>query len=436
MTPLGAFDDTAGGKRWRTSSERGAAVENFQTDVAIIGAGAAGLAAARRLHENGIDSVVLEARDRIGGRAYTLQSQGDSMPIELGAEFIHGAPRSTLSFMEECGQEAIPVARTSGTWELAERLLARVDVHAPDQSVEDFLATVAPDVTAEQIDAVRSLVEGFEAAVTTDASVIAIANEWRNGSTEVTARPANGYAPLMECIARTSGARILRQTRVEEVIWSRGNVRIRASSLDQPVEVQARRAIITLPIGVLRERSVRFTPSLPPEKQTAIEAIIMGPVIKVVLEFHSGFWERMGGQSGDNGFFYVPQCKLPALWTREPQRTTLLAAWAGGGAVRRLIKAGLDPVDEAIKTCEAVFPSIDVRAELRETYFHDWQADPSARGAYSYLRTGGAGARDSLGTAVEETLFFAGEATSSTDPGTVAGALESGYRAAGEIMDS
>jgi monoamine oxidase len=411
-------------------------VQNFQAEVAIIGAGAAGLAAARRLHENGIDCVVLEARDRIGGRAHTLQSQGDSMPVELGAEFIHGAPRSTLAFMEECGQEAVPLARSSGTWELAERLLARVDVHAADQSVEDFLNTVVPEVTVEQLEAVRSLVEGFEAAVTTDASVIAIANEWRNGSTGVTARPARGYAPLMECIARTAGTRILRQTRVDEVMWSRENVRIRASCLDQPVEVQARHAIITLPIGVLRERSVLFTPSLPPETEAAVDAIIMGPVIKVVLEFHSRFWERMKGQSGDNGFFHVPQCKLPALWTREPQRTTLLAAWAGGGAVQRLIEAGLDPVDEAIKTCEAAFPSVDVRAELRETYFHDWQADPFARGAYSYLRVGGANSRDSLAAPVEQTLHFAGEATSSNEPGTVAGALESGYRTAGEITGS
>jgi len=93
----------------------------------------------------------------------------------------------------------------------------------------------------------------------------------------------------------------------------------------------------------------------------------------------------------------------------------------------------LDPVSAAITTCGKLFPSIDVRAELRNVYYHDWHADPFAYGAYSYLRVGGADARDVLGARLDDTLFFAGEATSSDDPGTVAGAIASGYRVAREI---
>ncbi|HET9392441.1 MAG TPA: NAD(P)/FAD-dependent oxidoreductase [Candidatus Rubrimentiphilum sp.] len=423
---------------------------DINTEVAIIGAGAAGLAAARRLHERGIDAVVLEARDRIGGRAYTLQPSRESAPVELGAEFIHGTPPVTLSLMHECGEKAADVPSRafqfgnedfedrSDLWDTAERLLRRVDPNAPDRSVADFLKALPPDeATTEQLDAVRMIVEGFEAADTSDASVIAIANEWLGGTERGTLRPLNGYAPLMACLARIGEARILLQTRVDEIRWSSGNVRVLATDADGQLEVQARRAVITLPIGVLRDNAVLFTPPLPPPKRAAIDAMRMGPVIRVVLAFRSPFWEHTeGGRYRDAAFFYAPQGKFPAIWTRLPQHASFLVAWAGGSAVKRIAAAGLDPIEAALQACAAIFPSVDVRSELREVYHHDWQADPFARGAYAYLRVGAGDARDALTTPIEETLYFAGEATSNDEPGTIAGALESGYRAADAITGS
>ncbi|MGZ3518143.1 MAG: flavin monoamine oxidase family protein [Vulcanimicrobiaceae bacterium] len=420
----------------------------LRTDVAVIGAGAAGLAAAWRLHQRGVDLLVLEARDRIGGRAYTMQSHDGSLPIELGAEFIHGAPQVTLSLMHECGDTAMDVAsqvfqvrdgrleEALDIWQLAERILQRVDLRAHDQSVENFLdALPRTEVSAEQIDAVRSIIEGFDAAITTDASAIAIAKEWRSGSNSSSFRPINGYATIMRHLVRNVDAGILLRTRVDEVCWSRQSVRIRANRCGEPLEIQARRTIITLPIGVLRGQGVTFTPSLPLKKQAAIDAIAMGPVIKVVLDFRSRFWERVEhGRYRDAGFFHAPHYGLRTLWTRLPQRAPLLVAWAGGGAARRVIEQRLDPIHAGLETCQALFPSIDVHAELRNAYYHDWQADPFACGAYSFLRVNGADARGLLGAPVEQALFFAGEATSSEDPGTIAGALASGYRAAGEII--
>ena len=430
--------------------ERHSGVTDIKTDVAIIGAGAAGLAAARRLHERGIDALVLEARDRIGGRAFTLQATGESAPVELGAEFIHGTPHVTLSLMHECGEKAVDVPthafqfrngrfeERSDMWESAERLLQRVDPSAPDQSVEDFLnALPAGQATADQLDTVRTIVEGFEAADTADASVIAIANEWLGGSERGSLRPVNGYAPLMACLARIGEARILLETTVHEIRWSPHSVRILTTTEDGPLEVLARRTIITLPIGVLRAQGVSFTPPLPRATQRAIDAMTMGPVIRVVLGFRSPFWEYVEeGRYREAAFFYAPQRRLPAIWTRLPQRASFLVAWAGGGAVQRIVAERLDPIEAALRTCEAIFPSVDVREELREVYHHDWQADPFARGAYSYLRVGAGDARDVLATPVEETLYFAGEATSNTEPGTVAGALESGYHAADQITGS
>lgn len=420
----------------------------LKTDVAIIGAGAAGLAAASHLSQRGVDVLLLEGRERIGGRAYTLQSYDGSWPVELGAEFIHGPAPATVALMNECGESATETLGDgfrmhngrleSGLdmWDAVESVLNRVDLHGRDLSVEEFLSTVPRAEASEHvIEDVRALVEGFDAAVTTDASAIAIAKEWRSGENNTAARPVNGYAPIMHYLARTVNMHTLLRTRVDEVGWSPGEVRVRANRSGDAMEIHAQRAIVTVPIGVLRQQLVQFDPPLPREKQDAISAIAMGPVIKVVLDFRSAFWERLeNGRYRDAGFFRSPESSFSTLWTRMPQRTPLLVAWAGGGAAHRLIEKGLDPIETALDTCQTIFPSVDIRAELRNAYYHDWQADRFACGAYSFLRVNGGNARSVLAAPLDRTLFFAGEATCSDDTGTVAGALESGYRAAQELQ--
>ena len=420
----------------------------LKTGVAIIGAGAAGLAAASLLTQRGVDVLVLEARDRIGGRAYTLQSYDGSWPVELGAEFIHGPAPATVALMNECGESATEalgdgyllrngrLEKNDDMWESIERLLRRVDLHGRDLTVEEFLKTLTRGIASkEQVEDLRALIEGFDAAVTTDASAIAIAKEWRSGENSTAARPINGYAPVMQYLARTVNARTLLRTCVEHVHWTKRNVRIRATRSGHAMDIRAERAIVTVPIGVLRDQAIRFSPALPRAKQDAIDAIAMGPVIKVVLDFRSAFWESVeNGRYREAGFFQAPECAFRTVWTRMPQRTPLLVAWAGGGAADRLIDKRLDPIETAIETCQRLFPSVDVRGELRNAYYHDWQADRFAGGAYSFLRVGGGDARKMLAAPLEETLFFAGEATNSDDTGTVAGALDTGYRAAREIQ--
>jgi monoamine oxidase len=235
-------------------------------------------------------------------------------------------------------------------------------------------------------------------------------------------------------LARIVNERTFLRTRVDRIEWSRKDVRISATRSGESLTVRARQAIITVPIGVLRSRLLSFSPPLPQQKQTAIDAIAMGPVVKVVLDFRSAFWERVqNGRYRDAGFFRAPDCALRTLWTRVPQRTPLMVAWAGGGAAQRIIKKSVDPIEGALDACQALFPDVDARAQMRNAYYHDWQADPFACGAYSFLRVGAGNAREILAEPLEDTLFFAGEATWSNDGGTVAGALESGYRAAEQI---
>ncbi|HUA09057.1 MAG TPA: NAD(P)/FAD-dependent oxidoreductase [Candidatus Acidoferrales bacterium] len=399
-----------------------------RTRVAVIGAGAAGLAAARSLHERHIDFLLLEARDRAGGRAHTLPSWDGSFPIELGAEFIHGLARPTRAIMREIGEEMIPtVSRSDDMWEVADRVLGRVDIGGRDQSVASFLDSPATQFSAEERNLTSWIVEGFDAALLDDASVIGIAKEWRSGVNDSSHRPANGYAPIVAHLAQLAGDALLLDTRVTHVEWSSQGVAVGAVSSGEPLRIEARRAIVTLPVGVLRAEPALFSPALPERKRKAIDALAMGPVLKVMLEFRSEFWEPQ------TSFLRAPEAPMRAVWTRLPQRVPLLGAWSGGGAVQRVHERYTDPVHAALDTAAALFPSIDVRAQLRNAYFHDWQADPFARGAYSYLRVGGGDARAGLAEPLDDVLFFAGEAASTDDAGTVAGALATGYESARSI---
>ncbi|HEX8805959.1 MAG TPA: NAD(P)/FAD-dependent oxidoreductase, partial [Candidatus Aquilonibacter sp.] len=396
-------------------------MNTLETDVVIIGAGAAGLAAAHTLHERKIDFLLLEARDRVGGRAYTLRSQGGTSPIELGAEFIHGAANSTRTLMHEIGEVALPsngegfivqsghLEPSPDTWETAERVLGRVDIAGRDESVAAFLDTIPRnELPDEQRAWLRALVEGFDAALVHDASVIGIAKEWRSGVNDTSHRPKDGYAPIMEHLAAIAGKRLFLRTVVTHVSWSPHDVHIDATCDGDALRVTAHRAIVTLPIGVLHHNVALFAPALPPEKRAAIEAIAMGPVIKVALEFHEPFWRDVeNGRYRDAGFFRAPACQLQTLWSRYPDRAPILMGWAGGGAAQRLHDRGVDPIRAALDTTTMLFPSVDVKAELRNAYLHDWQADPFACGAYSYLRVGAGNARERLAEPIEDTLFFA-----------------------------
>jgi len=392
---------------------------NLSTTAAVVGAGAAGLAAARTLTQLGVDVLVLEARDRIGGRAYTRRTPDGDFPVELGPEFVHGNAPAMTSLLRECGAETLDTGGSYEIWEATERVLDSVDFNAADVSVDEFLKSAS--ARGNDVAMARMLIEGFDAAITADASVQAIAREWRSEANNSTSRLANGYDQLMRYLAARVGEDLMLDTRVERIDWSNQRVALHASRYGEPLEIHSRAAIITLPIGVLHERAY-FLPELPQTHQRALRSIASGPVVKVALEFRSVFW--------DEGFLRTPECAFQTIWSRIPQRAPVLMAWAGGDAVARLREKSPDPIAAALDACEAAFPRVDVRSELRVAHLHDWQIDPYARGAYSYLRVGGQGAREALARPVERTLFFAGEACSAGYAGTVSGALETGERAA------
>lgn len=428
-------------------------------DTIVIGAGAAGLAAARSLAGRSVRVLLLEARDRIGGRVWSRPAPGNATPAELGAEFIHGPGELTRQLLRDAGAAAIGVRGEGWTCSSKDGELRREDwdlsavadifeaarALPDDESVERFLSRFERDqATRKAARAARAFVEGFDAADPAIASVRAIASEMQSGVDFATARPLGGYGPMFEylrnaCVA--AGVQIRLSTIVRRVSWRRGAVGIDVNCRGESQTVHARNAILTLPAGVLRrngdELAVAFDPNLPDAKIKALGSIEMGHVVRVALWFRSAFWERVrNGRYRDAGFFRCEQQPFPTYWTQLPVRGTLVVAWVGGP--RAVALSGVPEADLIVRASNG-FGNLLNEPELAREEFaggltHDWGRDPFARGAYSYVAVGGGNARAALAAPVDDTMFFAGEATATDDQdATVNGALETGERAAAEV---
>jgi len=425
-------------------------------DVIVIGAGAAGLAAAAELARRGKSVLLLEARDRIGGRAWTLDVPGLAVPVELGAEFIHGRPAATFSLLRRTGIAAIE--RSGDGWYGKDGKLERMGVimaeirkairkaraPRPDVSFETFLERELRQLSPQARAFARRRVEGYDAADPARASARAILEEWTaedDAAVSSHYRPAGGYGALLAALAGTlDRARVeLRLSAVVRTVrWRRGRVDVEGKTY----RATARKAIVTLPLGVLQlppraAGAVRFTPALT-EKRNSLQGLAPSPVVKVVLLFRDAFWETPNnGRYRNAVFFRAPGKRFPSFWTARPERAPLLTAWAGGPNALRLSGATAPQViQQAVSSLASIFGGrTAIQARLEAAWLHDWQKDPFSRGAYSYVTVGGEGARRALAAPLRDTLYFAGEATDyEGEHGTVAGALRSGMRAARQLM--
>ncbi|MGQ0750757.1 MAG: flavin monoamine oxidase family protein [Betaproteobacteria bacterium] len=426
-------------------------------DVIVIGAGAAGLAAADELARAGCATLVLEARERIGGRCWSMHIAGLPVPVELGAEFIHGRPRATTTLIQACGSAVVDAPRRpwvvkSGRLEprpdYLRQICAAMKLDRPlarrDMTFDAYLARVLrPRVSSEACVYARMLVQGYDAADPRRVSARAIVEEWTQEGGTALARPQSGYGPLLEYLYASAAAgnvKFALQAVARRLAWRRGSVTVEAQCAHGSLRATAARALVTLPVGVLQDSARRpgalaFSPRLR-GKRAALRALGTGPVIKVVLHFSSAFWEISdGGRYLDGTFFHCPGAAFPTFWNALPVRAPLLVAWAGGPNAQRLRGASrVQILDSARMSLREIFGEpADTR--LVGAHLHDWQQDPYARGAYSYVMAGGARAREALAAPVAGTLYFAGEAADlEGEAGTVAGALQSGRRAALQII--
>lgn len=428
------------------------------SDVLVIGAGAAGLSAAASLAEAGVKVVILEARPRIGGRILTLRDDRLALPIELGAEFVHGLPGATWKRLEQAGLTPIDIPEERFTLrrgrvdntdalESLKPVMRRLSSLRADTSFADFLRSHAKgDRFRESRPAATEFVEGFDAADIHDISAKSLAKEQEglgNVEDEPQFRLVEGYGALLEHLlarAERRGARLLLGTRVHTIQWSRGVARVFARRGEREAALVAPRVIITLPLGVLQRRpsegGLLLDPDLP-RMRAAIQRLGPGEIVKLILVFREPFWEKLRGNTRV-GFVHTPGRAIPVWWTSFPIRQPVLTGWAGGRAAKAL--SGLSPsqrVSLALRELETACAHRrgSLRDRLVSSAAHDWARDPFSRGAYSYERVNAGDARETLARPNDDTLYFAGEAAdTSGQASTVAGAFASADRAVAAIL--
>jgi polyamine oxidase len=423
--------------------------------VLVIGAGFAGLAAADALHAAGRDVVVIEARERIGGRTWTVDFGG--APVDVGGAWMHGID----------GNPVADLARRSGIgWRPAEVIdgtIAGFDARTGPVSLTDLVTYVAGPQTdfEERIDELRAaLGPGASLAQAIDLFLDgtgltgaqrrwadfgvrqAIVELFYGGPAELTSLdaifvdsefeggnqfPDGGYARLVGTLAQ--GLDIRTGELVETVRWDDGGVVVETSRATH----RGSHAIVTVPLGVLKADVIRFDPVLPARKRDAIARLDMGNFEKVVLRFPRAFW--LEPEHHTTVYFSDTNGEFPihfdlSRFTGKPD----LLSFCGGSFARSIVERSDDDV---IGRVLAILREVhgsgvpDPELALRTR----WLADPFARGSYSYIPVGATPAdMDALGDPAGPRLLFAGEATVREYYGTVAAAMISGLREAARLL--
>jgi monoamine oxidase len=442
-------------------------------DVVVIGAGAAGLAAATQLAGSGLAICMLEARDRIGGRMYTLRDDALRAPIEMGAEFIHGKPPEIWDLLKNA---KVPVTEMEGdSWcskgeevgpcnffGMVDKILKKMDDHSPDESFCDFLdrcwANPEKDSKVEEAkQRAIGYVSGFNAA---DPKLVGAhwlvaemrAEEKIEGDRAFHSK--NGYQDLVSIfqgLIEKADIPVYNSTVVRSVHWKSRSAEVRGRNSDGEFVLHAKSVLVTIPLPLLQAPAgelgaIDFVPPLPTEKLAAMRKLEMGQVVRVVLKFRQRFWEQIippsgkGKSLGEMSFLFTEDNVFPTWWTTMPRRLPMITGWAPFRGAQKLSgRTEAFVCDQAVRALAQALQldAAELEKQLEGAYFHDWQSDPFSRGAYSYGKVGANGAHETLGAPLADTVFFAGEATdTSGHNGTVHGAIASGYRAASEILSA
>lgn len=416
------------------------------SEIVIVGAGASGLIAARELSRAGKKVRILEARDRIGGRIHTLSEEGFSAPVELGAEFIHGSQRTTLQLLEEY---KIPYHKVTGSMlrnrqgkfsRLSEfiphsdTLAEKLNLIQEDMTVDTFLQLYFNDSKYTELnEAIRSFVEGFEAADPRQASIMAFKQEWLSAQDEEQYRVEGGYIRLINALwkeCKQRGVHLELDTAIREIKW--GNDKVELSSAKHTYS--ASKVLLTVPIGVLQYSGISFTPPLP-DKVRIAKLLGSGSVIKILLEFKEAFWQKQSVQihthtTLENFSFLFSDANIPTWWTQHPHASTLLTGWLSGPKAEKYIGNDDELLHQALESLSELFKvSLDLlKNQLVAWKAINWQKDPYTLGAYSYAVVDAKLLAEELLQPISDQLYFAGEALNIGQVGTVEAAFTSSIR--------
>lgn len=420
--------------------------------VIVVGAGMAGLTAARTLAKAGYSVTVLEAANRIGGRIHTVR-EGSEI-IELGAEFVHGKPPELCRLIEEAGLETYEIDGATLSFE-GGTLTDHDEMQESVSILEKLESRTGPDITFaeylkqhpvpdEQRLATIGFVEGFNAADHRIIGVDSLALQ-QAAEDEIEGRRLfrlrNGYDQLPAFLAReieAAGGHVLLSTLVERIDWSSSHVRISANSNGNPMHFEASRAVIALPLGVLQQNSVVFVPA--PAALREAQRLRIGSVCRFTLLFRERFWTDLQPASLSSlSFLFSFETQPRVWWTPYPVQSNAITGWAAGPDSESLLQLAQDQLAglacDQLASIFSLEPAY-VRSLLTGCHTHNWKQDALFHGAYSYVPARALDACSKMTLPAGSTLFFAGEHTDTTGHwGTVHAAIHSGHRAAQQILD-
>jgi monoamine oxidase len=418
----------------------------LSSDVLVLGAGMAGLSAARELSHRGLRVTLLEARARPGGRILTEDVSGWATPIELGAEFVHGRPRELFELIDVAGLTRTSSnaphlrkakqgldERSNDVWSDIGNALDSIELGERDVSAAEFVASgVLPPGAAQTF---AAYLEGFHAGELDRISMRSVVRQISEDDEEQ-GRIREGYGRLVEFLVKDAtslGARLLCKSRVSVVHWEPGAV----TAVADGVEFRAKASLVALPLSVLKIGAAGDGVSLgpePPAVRRGLDALEMGQALRVVLRLRHPVGLSEGLAPGS--FLHGIDADFPTLWLGPNPRETQVTVWCGGPRATRL--GALDAPAILLAAVRSVAVGLDVTVgrlgdELVGSHVHSFGADPFSRGAYPYALVGGdaSGAFDP----VSKTLFFAGDYTVPEELGTVGVAVRSGIVAARKIIE-
>jgi monoamine oxidase len=402
-----------------------------EADVAIVGGGAAGIAAARRLREAGLDALIIEARSRLGGRAWSVDAAG--FAIDLGCGWLHSAKRNPWTTIAEAQNRTID--KSPPPWTRAAAQLgfsaaeasafrnALVRFHArvgaapedqPDRPTSAFLE--ARDPWNGMLDAVSTYYSGAELDRVSALDLARYDDDgvnWRivEGYGAVIAAHGAGLPTAFDCKAE----RIDRRGRRLRIETGKG-------------AIQADAVIVTLPSALIAEQPDLFLPVLP-EKTEAAAGLPLGLADKLFLSL-----DKAETFEPDSRAFGATDRAATAAYNFRPLGRPMIEAYFGGKLAAELETGGEAAFfDFAVGELTGLFGAAFAR-RIAPLHLHRWGSDPLARGSYSYALPGKAESRAVLAQPVDGRIFFAGEACSRSDFSTAHGAYLTGLAAADQAI--
>ncbi|NJM24951.1 MAG: FAD-dependent oxidoreductase [Bacteroidia bacterium] len=438
----------------------------YDGTVVVIGAGAAGLLAADILAAQGVNVVVLEASERMGGRVKSLRQFQDAVvkpdfPVDFGADRIFGSASELAIFASESHVQTVDFRAAAADAYILDGVADTNGAADPDVIAARTFLDALPGYTGADV----SVTQAIEAAGL-NARVHAILNGWI-GNRYGTNNDRLGMKALAEMLSLAQSDNVqltLASNPMEDVLISRfANVAGKVS-LNTPVAsidysgdaviitdknggtIRADKVIVTVPLSILKNNEIQFTPTLPSSKTTAFSKFGMDASVRVILDFKKDLW-------GDSTAYVFGGTQGPEYFNAGIKRaavTNTLSITINGSRAEELSALGDDMIPQILSELDTAYnneasPNVrrydsdgDTIEDAMRYLIQDWTKEPYIQGYGSYPKTGATNAdREAMAATINNVVYFAGEATDATGyAGTLSGALLSGKRVAEEVIAS